>query len=516
MSVPSMRTVVAVLPLTIALAVVLALIPTTGAAATSHCPSGTIALTFDDGPGEHTPAVLDALADKEVLAAFFVLGRNVDGSPSLVARAADEGHEIANHSYTHRDLEDLEEDEIREEVLRTDQAIRDAGAEPLPLLRPPFGHWDGPGGTVATAAASVGYGIVTWTYSPTDYLADADTIRARVLDNLHPDAIILLHDGSSNAPEMIAALPAIIDGARDQGYCFGVLDDDGGVVPPAPPAVEEPDRPDEGDHPAAPVVTGHPLWLLRDALAGGAADHRFTYGRPGDVVLRCDWNGDGRDTPAIVREGTWHLRDRLAGGVADHSFVYGRVDRGDLPICGDWNGDGRDTPGIVREGTWHLRDRLAGGVADHSFVYGRVDRGDLPLAGDWNGDGRDTPGIVREGTWHLRDRLAGGVADHSFVYGRVDRGDLPLAGDWNGDGRDTPAIVREGTWHLRDRLAGGVADHSFVYGRVDRGDLPSAVTGTAMVVTRRGSCVPATEPGRRALPGSRPSPSAGPAAPQPS
>ena len=348
MSAPSIRILPTMLPLTLTVVVLLALLPAPGVNAVDHCPSGVLALTFDDGPGEHTPAVLDTLAAEGVPATFFVLGRNVDLRPWLVGRAANEGHEIANHSYTHRDLEELSEDEIREEVLRTDRAIRDAGAEPLPLLRPPYGHWDGPGGKVATAAASVGYAIVTWTYSPTDYLADADTIRARVLDNLHPDAIILLHDGSSNAPEMIAALPAIIDGAREQGYCFGLLDDGGGVVPPAPPEVEEPERPDEGPHPAAPVVTGTPLWLLRDEPSGGVADHRFRYGRSGDVVLRCDWNGDGRDTPAIVRDGTWHLRDRLAGGAADHTFVYGRVDRGDLPLAGDWNGDGRDTPGIVR------------------------------------------------------------------------------------------------------------------------------------------------------------------------
>ena len=334
------------LPLALGAALLVALLSAASVEATDHCPSGTVALTFDDGPGEHTPAVLDTLAAKEVTATFFVLGRAVDLRPSLVRRADDEGHRIANHSYTHRDLEELSEEEIREEILRTDRAIRDAGADPLPLLRPPYGHWDGPGGKVATAAASVGYAIITWTYSPTDYLADADTIRDRVLGNLHPDAVILLHDGSSNAPELIAALPAIIDGAREQGYCFGVLDDAGEVVPPEPTEIDDP----VVHHPLAPVVTGQPLWLLRDDLAGGDVDHRFVYGRAGDVVIRCDWNGDGRDTPGIVRDGTWHLREQLAGGAADHTFVDGGVDREDVRLVGDWNADGRDTPGIVRSG----------------------------------------------------------------------------------------------------------------------------------------------------------------------
>jgi peptidoglycan/xylan/chitin deacetylase (PgdA/CDA1 family) len=205
----------------------------TPATAAAECPSGYVALTFDDGPDVHTPEVLDTLAALDLPGTFFVLGNNVDQRPSLVARTSSEGHLVANHSYSHADLELLTYEEIREEVLETDRAIREAGVTPLALVRPPYGHWDGPGGHVDSAVRSTGYQVVTWTYSPTDYTATSDVIRDRVLGNLHADANILLHDGSSNAPEMIAALPEIAEGAREAGYCFGVLDEDGDVVPAA-------------------------------------------------------------------------------------------------------------------------------------------------------------------------------------------------------------------------------------------------------------------------------------------
>ena len=201
------------------------------ASAQSECPSGLVALTFDDGPGVYTADVLDALSGLGIPGTFFVLGNNVEERPELVARAAAEGHEVANHSYTHTDFMDLTYEEVQEEVLLTDQAIRDAGTTPLELLRPPYGHWDGPGGSVESAVQSVGYEVVTWTYSPTDYLNTADVIRERVRENLHDGMVVLLHDGVSNAPEMIAALPGIAEDTRAAGYCFGLMDAAGNVVP---------------------------------------------------------------------------------------------------------------------------------------------------------------------------------------------------------------------------------------------------------------------------------------------
>ncbi|MFO7778055.1 MAG: S8 family serine peptidase [Nitriliruptoraceae bacterium] len=193
--------------------------------------------------------------------------------------------------------------------------------------------------------------------------------------------------------------------------------------------------------------------------------HRYVYGRPGDVPIVADWDGDGQDTVSVIRDGTWYLNDDLAGGAATRSFVYGRVTRGDVPIAGAWTGGSRDLPGIVRDREWHLRLRQSGGNADRLFVYGRLTRGDLPLWGDWDGNGEATVGVVRDGVWLLRNRLAGGDADLSYRYGRVLAGDVPVIGDWNGNGQDTPGIVRDGQWLLKLDHGAGDADETVVFRR---------------------------------------------------
>jgi hypothetical protein len=228
---------------------------------------------------------------------------------------------------------------------------------------------------------------------------------------------------------------------------------------------------------AALTYNGYPAdaasrmeWHYRYTNTGGSANLRGFFGRAGDVVLACDWNGNGRETPAVFRDGDWIVTNNLGGSGPYTTFRFGRA--GDLPLCGDWNGNGRDTVGIVRDREWHLRNSLSGGAAELSFVYGQVTRGDIPVVGDWNGNGRDTVGIIRDREWHLRNSLSGGKGQIVFTYGRMTRGDRPLVGDWNGDGRDGVGIVRDREWHLRNSLSGGKAQVSFTYGRVTAGDVP--------------------------------------------
>jgi hypothetical protein len=241
--------------------------------------------------------------------------------------------------------------------------------------------------------------------------------------------------------------------------------------------------------PSKPAVVRGNEWHLRASLDGGAATNVFTYGRPADVALMCDWNGDGTRTPGIVRERTdgrleWHLRNSLSGGHAHQVFSYGRHDEIDTPICGDWNGDGVQTPGVVRPPAapartlrWLLRDANAAGVADRWFCFGRLVGDDIlwVVVGDWNANGVDTPGVVffRDRLeWHLRMVNRAGVADLVVRYGVGDRppgGDSPIVGDWNGDGQDTVGVVRRPaagalTWLLKNSLSGGAADIDFRYG----------------------------------------------------
>ncbi|MFD4370388.1 polysaccharide deacetylase family protein [Streptomyces sp. NPDC058486] len=175
-----------------------------------------IALTFDAGPGKDTPHLLDVLKEKQVPATFFLLGhKHVDRYPKVVRRIADEGHEVANHTWSHRILTDLDEAEIREELSRTQDAIEKiTGRKPV-LMRPPQGRTDS---TVSDVSRELGLAQVLWSITAKDYsTTDSALIEERVLTQAHRDGIILLHDIYDGT---VPAVPEIIDELQRRGYTF--------------------------------------------------------------------------------------------------------------------------------------------------------------------------------------------------------------------------------------------------------------------------------------------------------
>jgi hypothetical protein len=193
---------------------------------------------------------------------------------------------------------------------------------------------------------------------------------------------------------------------------------------------------------------------------------RLRFGKPGDVPLSGDWNGDRVDTPGAFSDGTFRLRSRNTSGPATRTFAFGRP--GDVPVVGDWDGNGTDTIGVVRGNTWYLRNSNSAGPADVVFTFGLP--GDIPVVGDWNGDRVDTVGMIHGTTWELRNANADGGPDRTFDFGQP--GDARLAGDWNGDGIDTPGVVRGSTWYLRNVNGGGPPHVRTNLGRP--GDVPLA------------------------------------------
>lgn len=260
--------------------------------AAAGCPSGPVALTFDDGPGVHTPAVLDLLAARGVLATFFPTGVLVDRHPEVVRRAAADGHVVGNHTYGHENLTRLADPLINATVVRTTQAIQRAGVRAAPLVRPPYGATNA---RVHHAIRAVGSVQVLWTVDPQDWRGHSPgAVAAHVLGRLAPGAVVVLHDGSSRTPNTIGALPRIIDEGRARGFCFGVLDDAGAVVVPAP-------RPPP---PPPPQQVAPPQ--LVEVVSGG--DRYAT----GVAVSRATWPGP---VPAVVlaEGGAW--ADAVSGGV---------------------------------------------------------------------------------------------------------------------------------------------------------------------------------------------------------
>ena len=187
----------------------------------------TVALTFDDGPNpDATPRILDALGEAGVRATFFVLGRHAERWPDLVARAASEGHQVANHGYFHRKLHDRSPGYVRRDLtLGTAALDRAAGVRPK-FFRAPHGFrspW------VTAIAGSLGQRTVGWSLGVWDSARPGvDAIVRRTVDGATPGSILLLHDGDGYDPagdrsQTAAVLPGIIAGLRDRGFHFSAL-----------------------------------------------------------------------------------------------------------------------------------------------------------------------------------------------------------------------------------------------------------------------------------------------------
>lgn len=179
-----------------------------------------VRLTFDDGPVRtSTPRVLNVLSNYRVKATFFVIGEQVRKYPRLVRREYSEGHSVQNHTYTHPDLTTLSNDGIRRQLRRTNRAITAAGVPRPQRFRPPYGATNA---RVRSVAGSLGLTQTLWSVDPRDW-ADpaASVICRRVVSNVSPGSIVLLHDGTgANTDE---ALPCIIKRLRAKGYSFGKL-----------------------------------------------------------------------------------------------------------------------------------------------------------------------------------------------------------------------------------------------------------------------------------------------------
>jgi peptidoglycan/xylan/chitin deacetylase (PgdA/CDA1 family) len=149
-----------------------------------------IALTFDDGPDpEVTPRVLDTLRRYNAKATFFLYGERVPGNRGVVRRIHLSGHEIGNHTWSHRKLSELSPREIEADIARAQNAITAAGAPAPSLFRPPYGDFN------VMVRSHIAMTVVAWNIDPEDWKATKpQQVVDRVLKNAKPGAIIDLHD----------------------------------------------------------------------------------------------------------------------------------------------------------------------------------------------------------------------------------------------------------------------------------------------------------------------------------
>ncbi|MCC6443000.1 MAG: polysaccharide deacetylase family protein [Armatimonadetes bacterium] len=176
-----------------------------------------VSLTFDAGAsGEPTPKILDTLKARGLRVTFFLTGKWTEDNPDLVRRMAAEGHEFGNHTYDHKDLTKLSEEEIREEFEKTEKIVRDlTGKSTMPLFRPPYGSRDQ---RLREIAARAGYRCIYWTLDSWDSLRKdiiSQEIASRVRRKISDGSIVLMHCGSEATAQ---ALPGILDELSAQGY----------------------------------------------------------------------------------------------------------------------------------------------------------------------------------------------------------------------------------------------------------------------------------------------------------
>ena len=177
------------------------------------------ALTFDDGPHPvHTPALLEVLAEEEVYATFFLTGLEVARHPNTARQIAEAGHQIANHSFGHYDYRSLSYADKYLDLQRSQDIIEaSTGIRPT-WVRPPYGLIDA---NTFSLYGSHDLMIAHWTLDPIDWRRPgAGTIANRVIDQIHPGAVILLHDGGGDREQTVQATRTIIEDLREEGYRF--------------------------------------------------------------------------------------------------------------------------------------------------------------------------------------------------------------------------------------------------------------------------------------------------------
>lgn len=197
-----------------------------------HVDGPYIAMTFDDGPSAAlTPKLLDLLAAHHIKATFFVIGENVAEHPEIVARAAREGHEIGNHSWSHPNFGKMSDESVRRQLRQTDDAIKSATGKRPMLMRPPYGS--------ITAREKrwihdeFGYDIILWDVDPYDWKRPGPAVvRARILKETRPGSIVLSHDIH---PGTIEAMPSTFDELEAKGFKFVTVSELIGMSVAQPP-----------------------------------------------------------------------------------------------------------------------------------------------------------------------------------------------------------------------------------------------------------------------------------------
>ncbi len=183
-------------------------------------------LTFDAGyENGNVEKILDAMKAEDVTGTFFVLGNLIEKNGDLIKRMNAEGHTVANHTFSHKNMTKVGSyEDFCAELQRLEIAYKSLTGEDMPkYYRPPEGTFDE---TTMKYANDAGYKTIFWSFAYADWdndkQMDPDRAKAKIMENIHNGAVILLHPTSATNAEIMGD---VIRELKAAGYRFGSMDE---------------------------------------------------------------------------------------------------------------------------------------------------------------------------------------------------------------------------------------------------------------------------------------------------
>jgi peptidoglycan/xylan/chitin deacetylase (PgdA/CDA1 family) len=172
-----------------------------------------VALAFDDGPFVYTNGILDTLAAYNAKATFFLVGIQVEKFPKIAARIVAEGHQVGNHSYSHKLLTEIDRTALHLQIDKAMNVIYET-VQVLPtVFRPPYRGYND---EILEYVNSAGMTLVLWDVDPKDWgTSSASLVKERIMSHIRAGSIITLHDLSKGTRGGLASL---IESLQADGY----------------------------------------------------------------------------------------------------------------------------------------------------------------------------------------------------------------------------------------------------------------------------------------------------------
>ena len=177
-----------------------------------------VALTFDDGPSyKKTQKLVDELNKRDARVTFFMLGELANRQPELVKYIYTTGHTIGSHTYDHKNLKKLKDEQLEYEINHTNEILKNITGHNVLFLRPPYGAYN------QSILNKVNMSFILWSYDTLDWkLRNVEKVTNEIIKGAKDGEIILLHDIHSESVE--AAIKAI-DILQNEGYAFVSLEE---------------------------------------------------------------------------------------------------------------------------------------------------------------------------------------------------------------------------------------------------------------------------------------------------